>query len=269
MSVNPCMFRARKTGMKKRFREDQTIRILKERKSEMPLKNLRLMHIARRTFVVLTISLVAAPISCASPSSKEKIDINSFIGGAFLKYETDFLLSTTPERFGRMLDDLFLMGALWQAYDFSPRYSIVRTGTAWHITDPSGLEGVLHTVETLPRQRTFIAKGKLKNWFVHMTLTGRALFFLDYDESPGGIQVRLTVYGEGSASRVEQAMLKTISPILRHYIGRRVERNLHDLSTIVTDLEKNPAEINRKLNGLLTADLNRILEPSVSPSQNP
>jgi hypothetical protein len=220
-------------------------------------------------FAVPVLFILAAAISYAAPVSNEKIDISKFVAGAFLKYETGFSLPTTPERFGRMLDDLFFMGALWEAYGFTPRYRVVRIGTAWYVIDPSGLEGIISTVDVSSLQRTLIANGKLKNWFIPMTITGRALFILAYERTPGGITVRFTVYGEGSDSRMEQVMLKAISPILCHYIGHRVERNFRDLCTIVADLEKNPTEITRKLNGILVAELNRILEPSAPPSRTP
>ncbi len=148
-------------------------------------------HIGARAFAALAVSaLTTAVTRAAAPPSKDELDIDRFIDGAFIKYETVFPLPTTPERFGRMLDNLFVMGALWDAYGFSPRYRVVRLGTVWHVIDPSGLEGILRTVDASVNQRTLIANGKLKNWYIPKTITGRALFFLRYANAPGGISVR-------------------------------------------------------------------------------
>ena len=219
-------------------------------------------RIGRREFVALAVSILTTASSHAAPSPQSGLDIDAFISGAFLKYETDFPLTTTPERFGRMLDDLFIMGALWEVYGFSPRYKVVRMGTVWHVIDPTGIEGTLRTVEASGLHRTFIARGKLKNWFIPKTISGRALFFLRYTTAPGGISVRFTVYGEGSDNRLEQVMLKALSPILKYHIGHRVERNLRDLGTIVTDLERDPKQVAGKLNENLAAAVIRMLELS-------
>ncbi len=208
--------------------------------------------------------MLAFTVSRAAPSPSTGLDIDAFIKGAFLTYETDFTMPTSPERFGRMLDDLFVMGALWEAYGFSPRYKVVRMGAVWHVVDPTGLEGNLRTVEASPRHRTLIANGRLKNWFIPKTISGRALFFLRYTPAPGGIAVRFTVYGEGSDNRLEQIMLKALSPILKYHIGHRVERNLRDLGTIMADIERIPNEVAGKLDAPLAAALGRMLEPSPS-----
>jgi len=147
-------------------------------------KRVKPAYIGRRAFFISAVSMLAFAVSRSAPSPSNGLDIDAFIKGAFLTYETDFTMPTSPERFGRMLDDLFIMGALWEAYGFSPRYKVVRMGTVWHVVDPTGLEGNLRTVEASSHHRTLIANGRLKNWFIPKTISGRALFFLRYTPAP-------------------------------------------------------------------------------------
>ena len=213
----------------------------------------------RLSFIVLSAALFLG--FRAAPTGAEPLDTSRFIEGAFLKYETVFTLPTSRGRFTRMLDDLFLMGALWDAYGFSPHYRVNRLGVAYHVIDPTGIEGVLRTVEAGTGERTLLADGRLKHWYIPLTLTGRALFLIRYTEAPGGITVRFTVYGEGNPNWLEQAFLKAIAPFLSRHIDHRVARNLRDFRTIVADLETNPGELDRKLNCGFRAELDRLLDP--------
>jgi hypothetical protein len=200
--------------------------------------------------------LFSSAVSCDA----ETLDINRFIGGAFLRYDTAFTVTTTRERWNRMLDNLFLMGKLWEAYGFSPRYKVFRLGAAYHIIDPTGIEGMLQTVDADVNRRTFLANGKLNHWYIPVTLTGRVLFLVRYSDEQGKVVVRLSVYGEGSENRIEQMMLRALAPLLNVYIDRRITRNLRDLNMIITDMERSPDLIRGKIAGIYLEDFNRLVE---------
>lgn len=200
--------------------------------------------------------IFSSAVSCDA----EKLDINRFIGGAFLRYDTAFTVITTRERWNRMLDNLFLIGKLWEVYGFSPRYKVFPLGTVYHIVDPTGIEGMLRVVDSGRDHRTFLANGRMRNWYIPVTLTGRVLFLFRYSDEQGKVFVRLSVYGEGSENRIEQMMLRVLAPLLNVYIDRRITRNLRDLNMIITDMERSPDLIRGKIAGIYLEDFNRLVE---------
>jgi hypothetical protein len=188
-----------------------------------------------RAGVLAACLLITADICSAGP-----LDTKRFIGGAFLKYETVVTLPTTERRWNQTLDNLVLMGKLWEAYGFSPHYTIQQSGKAYHIIDPTGIDGILSTVEAGKNQRTFLAEGRMKNWCIPITITGRVLFLVRCKEEGEKVTVRLGVYGEGSNNRLEQAMLKAVAPLITFYIERRIKCNFSDFSAILSDMDHNP-----------------------------
>ena len=210
----------------------------------------------KRVLALASAFLVVGAVPCRSG----QLDINRFIGGAFLRYETTFTMTTTRERWSRMLDNLFLMGKLWEIYDFSPRYKVSQLGQAYQIIDPTGIEGILNTIDSDMNHHTFLANGKLNHWYIPVTLTGRVLFIVRYTEGQRMVSVRLSVYGEGSESRIEQVFLKALAPLITVYIDRRIKRNLRDFAVIVSDMERDPELVRSKLSGDILREFNRFRE---------
>ena len=173
----------------------------------------------------------------------DEINIEKFIDNAFFTYKTNFTVNTTLELWNRILDNPHLMGKLWEIYNFPPPYKVSIKDSGYHIIDPAGIEGDFYEIQSGKNKRVFSAKGRLKKWFIPVSLSGKALFVLNYTNSQNLVSVKLHIYGEGSTSILENLGLKAISPILLIYINRRVKRNVSDLKILISDITNNPDKI--------------------------
>jgi hypothetical protein len=196
----------------------------------------------------------------AGSSDTVNPDIPRFIHGAFITYETSFATPVSPARWSRLFDNLFLMGKLWEAYGFSPRYRISSAGGVYHVVDPTGIEGTLRTLESGATGRIMLANGRMRNWYIPVALSGRVLFVFRYDGAPGSGVMRVTVYGEGSDNPLEQAALKALAPVLRMYIGRRITRNIGDLNRMLADMDSDPVRVRGMLGGADLASFDRMVK---------
>ena len=207
-----------------------------------------------RLALIITIGSVFFCLPCYA----HEIDIEQFKKNACVQYTTEFTIETTPDMWNRMLENPYLMGKLWELYDFDPPYKVSRNGTALHIIDPTGIEGDLYDLQSDGNQRIFYGNGKLKNWGIPISLMGKALFFISYTAGHNDVTVTLQVYGEGGDSFVTRLLLKAASPVLRMYIKKRIERNLHDFKIIVLDIMTDPDKIRCKLTDETLAEFNRL-----------
>ncbi|MFC1692121.1 hypothetical protein ACFL1R_01290 [Candidatus Latescibacterota bacterium] len=210
----------------------------------------------RPGLVILTVVCFAVCSFC----SAGELNIEEFIDNASITYKTGFEINTTVDRWNRILDNPVLMGRLWKLYEFSPKYVISSKGTGYHIFDPSGIEGDLEILEADDNHRIFFGKGKMKNWFVPVSLRGNAIFLLYHTVTHNRVSVKLNIFGEGGDTFLTRLLLKAISPILSMSIHRRVTNNLRDLKIIVNDIENNPDAIKPFLSGDTLKDFNLLLE---------
>jgi len=209
----------------------------------------------------------AAAVMAGSLCSASGPDIERFIENASITYEKRFELATSLERWNRMLGDPVLMGRLWALYGFKPAYEIREEKGLYHVIDPTGIEGELSEMETSPRHRIYAGKGKMKNWFVPVSLRGRALFILRHTGSSGRVSCVLEIYGEGGDDLVSKVLLKVVSPLLHRYIDRRVTRNLRDLEVIIDDMERNPRYVRSLLDEEYSAAFDRLVGGDAASSE--
>jgi len=209
----------------------------------------------------------AVAVLTGSPCSASGPDVARFIENASITYEKKFELATSLKRWNRMLDDPVLMGKLWTLYGFKPAYEIREENGAYHVVDPTGIEGRLSEVKRSPRHRIYTGEGKMKNWFVPVSLRGRALFILKSTGNPGKVSCVLEIYGEGGDDLVSKVLLKVVSPLLRRYIDRRVTRNLRDLKIIIDDMERNPGYVRSLLDEEYSAGFDRLVGGDAASSE--
>ena len=217
--------------------------------------------IKRGLFILTVIMVVAGILSFAGTYI---VDIKAFIESAVIRYETDFTVDTTLERWNLMLDSPLLMGRLWELYKFTPAYKVSLKDSDLYIVDPTGIKGYLFEIKSGTYDRIFYGRGTMKNWYIPFSLRGKALFLLHHTYSHNGVSVNLRIYGDKGDNVVMDLMLKAMSPILRRYINRRVMSNLSNLKIIIEDIEQNPEKISRSLHGQFLDDFSRLTSISVS-----
>lgn len=195
-------------------------------------------------------------------------DRETFIRDSCIQYENRFTLGTSQDRWRRILDNPALMAELWAVYECKPRYRVDNVNGKYVVVDPTGIQGTLSLLEITPIERTYFGRGKMKNWFIPISLKGSALFLVESGTKNDSLEVRLRVYGEGGDDVFTRILLKAVSPVLTGYIDRRVRNNIADLRRIVYDIETNPSAVRLKLNGSRVGELNMLLGNSVNPLQS-
>jgi hypothetical protein len=185
------------------------------------------------------------------------IDSEKIIKNSCLQYETKFNIDITLEQWNRVLDNIYLMGKLWEIYGFTPRYKVSTRGSDFHIVDPTGIEGDLIEVSQSKNKRIYYARGKMKHRGLPFVVTGKVLFLLDYSYSRGTVSCRLSIYGEGSGTAID-LLIQAVSPVLKVFIHKRVKNNVRDLNILVTDIMQNPTKIRASIPAGLIGDFDRL-----------
>jgi hypothetical protein len=213
---------------------------------------------------ILLVACAAVMAVCATTTTVpeiEAIDVERFIDTASIRHETTVVLGTSVERWNRMLDDPALMGQLWMAYEFRPEYRVRLAGTAIHVVDPTGLTGLVRVLERSPGHRLYIADGKIKNWFIPVSLSGLGLISMDHEPCDGGMQVRLGFFGEEGGNRATRLLLKVVGPIFNRFIAKRVARNIADLQIVIDDMERDPGSVRARLPKAWRGSFDRLTAP--------
>ena len=195
-----------------------------------------------------------------SNSNSDSLDIEKFVENASIRYETEFNVPASLELWNRMLDNLILVGKLWEIYKFSPRYKITSKGSGVHIIDPTGIEGDMFEIHSDIYNRKFIATGRMKNWNIPISLKGRTLFLIHHTVDQNGVYAILKIYIEEGDTLFTQLLLKAVSPILRYYINKRVTRNISDLTKIIDDIVKKPETIRPLVKNTCLAEFDQLLK---------
>lgn len=188
------------------------------------------------------------------------LNIDEFISNASIRYEKTFVINAPIELWNRMLDNPVLVGRLWNLYDFTPRYRITAKGAGVHILDPTGIEGDMVEIHSDIFTRIFYGSGNMNNWYIPLSLKGKALFLIKQTAVNGQVTVTLSIYGEGGDTVFTRLLLKAVSPVLTYYINRRVTRNLADLEIIVDDIVHKPEKIRPMISGRFLIDFERMLK---------
>ena len=193
------------------------------------------------------------------PVDGKALDIDAFIKKASISYEKKFTIDASLDMWNRILDHPVLMARLWDLYEFKPKYRIYERGKGFHISDPSGIEGELDVILNEPVKRIYYGTGKLKNWHIPVSFKGKALFLVNQTYEGGKVKVTLNIYGEGGANLVTDLLLKAISPLLTHYINRRITRNLRDLNILIDDIIQRPEKIRSEIKGRYIYEFDRVI----------
>jgi len=212
--------------------------------------NRRLQRRYRYVVSALLLSGVASTAAVPRPCRADGVNIERFIRDAGISYTRSFVLNTTLDRWHRILDNPVAMGALWERYGFQPAYRVSPAPGGFSVVDPTGIEGILTEIpSSRGGRRIFYGGGRMRNWFLPVSLSGKALIIVEQAARSDSVAVTVGIYGEGGDDAITRLLLKVISPVLTRCIDRRVTGNLRDLRFIVADMERAPSKISAVLDG--------------------
>ena len=188
-------------------------------------------------FPIALLSLIVFSLPC---HAADMVDIDTFVEKACVRYKTEFSLDCTVGAWNAMLDTADVMGFIWNLYGFDPAYQVSRTSDGFHVVDPSGIEGDVRLLSSSETSRVYLAKGKLKNWGIPISLVGKVLFIIDVTPVGDNVSISFRAFGEGGDTIVVRMILAAVSPILEHLIHKRITRNVADFQTMVSDIRTQP-----------------------------
>jgi len=160
----------------------------------------------------------------------------------------------------KILDNPYLVGKLWGAYGFRPRYEVKKKGAGVHVFDPSGLEGDVGPIRTAHQGRIFYGAGRINHWAIPIDATGRALFIFSYRADQGRLLGRVEIYVAGDRD-FTSFLLKVGAFVMRWFIEDRFRNNLRDMQKILSDITKEPDRIRGKLKEEDLKEFNRVFPP--------
>ena len=209
--------------------------------------------------MIRTIMFAVLICGLCSYSYGSSVNIVDFIDKASIRYQKQITVNATLDLWNRILSNPLLVGKLWDIYQFSPHYKVTKKGSGVHIFDPTGIEGDLVEIHSDKYKRIFIANGKIKNWYIPVSLKGRVLFLIHQAYDRNRVSVTINIYAEEGDTLMTKLLLKALSPVLRYYINKRVTRNMNDLTTIVDDIVSRPDSIRSKMNSRFLNEFNQLL----------
>jgi len=194
---------------------------------------------------LLSVILLFVLAGNALPQTAD-LDVQTFIEEAAVSYRSDFSLEAPLPVWENILDHPYLVGKLWEAYRFWPRYDVQKKGAGIHVLDPSRLEGDVLPLRKTRDGRVFYGTGRIHHWAVPEDTSGRVLFVFSHRAEQGRILGRVEIYLAGDRD-FARFLLKVGSFVLRHFIEKRFKNNLQDIQKILSGITEEPERIREKL----------------------
>jgi hypothetical protein len=215
----------------------------------------------RSAAVCCMLTFMAIQLSEAAelPMTAAAIDTARFAREACISLHISFSVDTPTVLWTHIEKQPVLFSTLWDSYGFHPPYRITQTGSALHIIDPTGMSGTLRLVGSAGETRVYIANGRLRGWGLPINIRGRVLFVLTSMTRNGATKCRLDLYGEGTGSAAD-IVIKAFSPVLKHYVNRRINTNIRDAETLMHDIVRIPEHVRNRLTGDLRQEFDLFIE---------
>ena len=203
-------------------------------------------------FCVTIFSLAAHP--CDADNA---IQTRNLIEKATVTYQTDFVIDSSLDTWDKVLDHPFLMGKLWNLYNFQPAYQVTKANEGVKIVDPSGIYGEIFLTDSSPSSRTFYGRGAIDHWAVPSFISAEGIFRFRYQEGGQRIKGQFEVYLRGD-TKVADFLMKLFSGTLKNHLNSRFTKNLEDIKKILYDLLHHPDQIRIKLTGDSLSDFKSL-----------
>lgn len=186
--------------------------------------------------------LLVTPLYGVTPTVAPPFDV--VVSQPNLVFQQEFTVESDGDVWRRLLDDLPLVGVLWNAYGFQPAYRITKQDTLIHIRDPSGIEGVLRCVALIPC--TYTGTGHLDHWAVPTFFSAQVVIVVAL---PDGLNVptgRVKIYLRG-VNDLSRLAIRIVKWSLRNAMERRFADNFQKLRKMVDDIVHQPQHVRQRL----------------------
>jgi len=182
--------------------------------------------------------------------------IEEVINNPTVTYKKDFGVDVTLETWNKILDNLHLIGQIWEINKFQPAYKVTKIDSGLHIDDPTGIIGDIWQVGQSEHARTFQSVGKFDHWAVPSFFTANGVFIFEYRMDKNMLlgEVKISLRGNNSVSRF---VMKMFSGVLINHIDNRLKNNLEDMKKIIEDIVNDPDKVRKILTGRLLDDFNK------------
>jgi hypothetical protein len=205
--------------------------------------------------------LIAAAVFLGPPLAQAQEDrAGMVVRSPSVTSRNDFRVDAPLKTWTGMLDNLYLMGKLWEIYNFQPPYKTSRVDSGFHLADPTGISADVRLIDQSDRSRTFYAEGRFDHWAIPAFFSADAVFVFEYepdgDEALKGV---LKIYMRGS-NGVSRFVMNAFSDVLVGRINNRFRSNLEDAKKIIHDIINNPETLRKGLTGAYLNEFNRLNE---------
>lgn len=182
--------------------------------------------------------------------------VEEIISNPTVIYQKAFGVDATPEIWNRVLDNLYLMGRLWEIYRFQPAYQVTRTDSGLHVVDPTGIIGDIQQVGRSDLFRCFYGRGEFNHWAVPSFFTAGGVIMFECTTERNRIlgEVKIFMLGNNWLSRVA---MKLFSGTLIRHIDNRFMNNMDDMKKIIRDIADEPDKVRNGLAGPLRDDFDK------------
>jgi hypothetical protein len=182
--------------------------------------------------------------------------VEEIIGSPTVIYQKAFGVDTTPEIWNRVVDNLYLLGRLWEIYHFQPAYQVTRTDSGLHVVDPTGIIGDIQQAERSDLSRYFYGKGRFNHWAIPSLFTADGVIQFDWTAERNRVQGKVKIFMLGN-NWLSRAAMKLFSGILINHIDNRFRNNLEDMKKIIRELADEPDKLRNRLTGSLRDDFDK------------
>jgi len=182
--------------------------------------------------------------------------VEEIISNPTVSYQKAFDVDATPEIWNRVLDNLYLMGRLWEIYRFQPAYQVTRTDSGLHVVDPTGIIGDIQQVGRSNLSRCFYGRGEFNHWAVPSFFTADGVIMFECTTERNRIlgEVKIFMLGNNWLSSVA---MKLFSGTLIRHIDNRFMNNMDDMKKIIRDIADEPDKVRNGLAGPLRDDFDK------------
>jgi hypothetical protein len=211
---------------------------------------------AKKTVLITLIALVAFSESAVQAY---EIPLEEILANPTVTCKMDFTVDASLDTWNTILDNLYLMGALWKKYKFQPAYIVSRTESGLHVTDPTGIIGDIRQVGKTDISRTFYGTGKFDHWAIPSLFAADGVIIFEYKLDHNKLLGEVSIFLRGD-NRISTFVMVVLSRIIVSHIDTRFKSNMRNVKTLIHEIVNEPDKVKRDLPGPLLDDFIRCFQ---------
>ena len=168
-----------------------------------------------------------------------------------------FAMDAAREIWNRVLDNPCLMAEIWTSCGLQPLYTVTRTATGFHVSDPSGINGDFSQIDRSGNTRTFYGTGNFDHWAIPSFFTASGVIVFTYNGDGNTLSGEAIVFMQGD-NGISRLVMRLFSGILTRRVGNRIDSTLENLETIMGDIANEPRKVRDGLKGEALRDFDTV-----------